>query len=108
MKLVRFIAAAFLLALMVAGTASAQNFGSTYDWQSGNMYRWNSDSMGNTHVYGNNFNTGSMWNSTIQPNGNQSGWDSQMNHWNYNAQTGAYFNSNGHGCIGHGYGRTCW
>ena len=102
------IVAVVLTLVLGAGIASAQTFGSTYDWQSGNMYHWNSDVLGNTHVYGHNFRTGSMWNTSIRRNGDMSGWDKNFNSWNYNAGTGTYVNSNGHRCIGHGYARTCW
>jgi|SRR5581483_1653451 len=107
MKLARW-AAVVGAVLMLTGTASAQSFGSKYDWQSGNTYNWNRDSLGNTYVRGNNLNTGSQWTTTIQPNGDMRGLDSNFNSWNYNAQTGSYMNSNGHGCIGRGPARTCW
>ena len=108
MRIAGLLAALAFTVIFSHGIAAAQNYGSTYDWQSGNSYRWNTDGLGNTRVYGNNLRTGSMWNTTIQPNGNMRGMDKNFNSWNYNAQTGAYMNSNGHGCIGHGYGRTCW
>lgn len=81
---------------------------STYDWQSGNMYTTIPQYGGGAQIYGNNLNTGSFWSQRVEPNGNQSGVDSHGNVWNYNAQSGAYTNSNGHGCIGEGYARTCW
>jgi len=81
--------------------------GSTYDYQSGNFYYWN-NSGGTTHLYGSNSSTGSNWNSTIRPNGNMNGTDSDGNYWNYNAGTKTYFNSNGTTCFGSGALRTCY
>ena len=88
--------------------AAAQSSGSSYDWRSGNSYNWNRNYDGSTTVRGFNSQTGSMWNNTIQRNGDQRGMDSHGNLWNYNAATGSYMNSNGHGCIGQGYARSCW
>jgi hypothetical protein len=34
--------------------------------------------------------------------------DSEFDSWTYNRATGAYMNSNGHGCIGQGRVRCCW
>lgn len=81
---------------------------STYDWRSGNMYTTIPQYGGGAQIYGNNVNTGAVWSQRVEPNGNQSGMDSRGNVWNYNAQSGAYMNSNGHGCMGQGYARTCW
>lgn len=102
--MIRSLLIACALSMVFAVRADA---GSSYDWQSGNIYNWNRIG-GSTHVNGMNLNTGSQWNTTIQHNGNMNGFDSRGNSWNYNAATGAYMNSNGHGCVGHGYGRTCW
>jgi hypothetical protein len=98
--------AAILLVICASTPALAQS-GSYYDYRNGNMYNWNTGPSG-THVFGNNFNTGSTWQNNIMPNGNQNGIDSGGNFWNYNAATGSYMNSNGHGCIGSGYARSCW
>lgn len=81
--------------------------GSTYDAQTGNNYTWQKDYSGNTRVAGNNYQTGTMWNTNIQPNGNMSGMDSQQNYWNYNAQTKSYWNTNGKQCWGYGQNRQC-
>jgi opacity protein-like surface antigen len=81
--------------------------GSSYDYQSGNAYRWRQDSLGNTTVNGYNSRTGSTWNSTIQPNGNQRGTDSNGNMWQYNSRTGSYMSTDGTVCIGKGALRTC-
>jgi hypothetical protein len=99
------IAAATLVVFLP--TAAFAQFGTTYDPYSGNIYNYN-HGIGGTNVYGTNPRTGSMWQSTIEPNGNQHGINSHGNLWNYNAGSGSYMNSNGHGCIGSGYARSCW
>ena len=82
--------------------------GSSYDWQSGNTYFWRRDSSGNTDVNGMNFNTGSMWNTKIKPNGSMTGFDSDMNMWNYDARSKTYMNfGTGTICIGEGFARVC-
>ena len=68
------------------------NSGHSYDFKSGNNYHWNTDPAGNTRVYGNNYNTGSIWNTTIDKNGNMNGSDSDGNFWNYNKKSGTYMN----------------
>lgn len=83
--------------------------GSSYDWQSGNSYHYRTDSYGNTTVNGYNLQNGTMWNSRIKPNGNQSGTDAQGNYWDYNARSGTYHNyGTGRTCYGRGEGRTCY
>ena len=77
-----------------------------YDYQTGNSYYTNSHG-GNTQVRGFNSRTGSSWNSNIQSNGNISGFNSKGNYWNYNRNTGSYYNSNGTTCFGKGYTRVC-
>jgi hypothetical protein len=98
---------AILAALVLAALAGPAWAGSYYDWQSGNSYNWNTTPGGDTYVHGYNLNTGSMWNQTIRPNGDQNGFDSRGNYWNYNAGTGSYFNSDGTTCFGRGAFRTC-
>jgi len=88
-----------IVVLALAGTAIAQNFGSTYDPQSGNTYNWNHDSLGNTNVYGYNPNTTSQWNTTIQPNGDMHGLDSDSDYWTYQRGSDTYMNF--------GTGKTC-
>lgn len=97
-----------LAALLVATISTEAAAEYKYDYRTGNSYNtYNSGS--NTHVRGNNVNTGSSWNTTIDNNtGNARGFDSQGNSWNYNNSTGNYNNSNGHGCTGKGAGRVCW
>jgi hypothetical protein len=96
------------ISLYVTGDAIAQS-GYTYDWQSGNSYNWDTDDFGNTHVYGMNPNTGSTWNTTIDPQGNMQGFDAQMNPWSYDSGTGTYFNfGTGRMCIGQRPIRSCF
>jgi hypothetical protein len=84
------------------------NSGSTYDAKSGNRYSWYQDSLGTTHVRGSNLNTGSMWRSTIEKDGDQRGTDSNGNMWRYNPDTGRYINyGTGEMCFGRGTLRTC-
>ena len=54
---------------------------------SGNQYR----SSGST-VYGNNFKTGSNWNTRHSKGGAQHGIDKRGNAWNYNSKSGIYNN----------------
>jgi len=59
-------------------------------------------------VDGSNLNTGSMWNTTIKPNGSMSGTDSNFNMWNYDAGSKTYMNYGiGKMCVGEGYARVC-
>jgi len=82
--------------------------GSTYDWQSGNSYTWRKSLSGDTNVNGWNVNTGSMWNTTIKPNGSMNGYDSQMNPWTYDSRTKTYINyGTGKMCVGEGATRVC-
>jgi hypothetical protein len=82
--------------------------GSSYDFQSGNIYTWRKSDDGTTKVNGTNLNTGSMWNTTIKPNGSMTGWDSKMNPWTYDAKSKTYMNlGTGQMCIGEGYARVC-
>lgn len=93
------------LAVLSAGSAIAQF---SYDYQTGNSYSTTPTFGGGAHVQGFNGRTGSTWSTDIDPNGDMRGMDSRGNTWNYNRSTGSYMNSNGHGCIGQGYGRSCW
>lgn len=81
--------------------------GSTYDWRSGNRYSWDRDTSGTTTVRGSNLNTGSLWRTTIQPDGSQRGTDSQGNLWTVSS-SGTYMNyGTGVICIGTGAARVC-
>jgi hypothetical protein len=92
-----------------APSNSTQSSGSSYDVQSGNSYRWRKSPDGVTKVDGMNLNTGSMWNTTIKPNGSMNGWDSQMNPWSYDSRSKTYMNyGTGKMCVGEGYARSCF
>jgi hypothetical protein len=82
--------------------------GSTYDWTTGNTYNWTRASDGITHLRGSNLNTGSLWQTTIKPNGDMSGLDKDANYWTYNARTKIYTNTNGTFCVGEGPARSCF
>jgi hypothetical protein len=80
---------------LIIGVSTADDYGnsgSTYDWQSGNTYNYYTDSFGDTHVRGYNYNTGSQWNTTIESDGDMKGYDSNYNYWNYDSSSGVYYN----------------
>jgi hypothetical protein len=80
----------------------------TYDSRSGNTYTTRKRANGDTEVSGFNANTGSMWNTTVKPDGSMNGYDSKMNPWTYDAKTGNYFNyGTGKMCFGEGAARVC-
>lgn len=66
--------------------------GASYDFKSGNNYRWDTDTTGTTRINGNNYNTGTIWNTTVDKDGSMRGQDSKGNFWNYNERTGTYMN----------------
>lgn len=68
------------------------NSGYKFDYESGNSFYWNTNQNKETHVLGNNLNTGSTWNTTINPNGDMNGMDSNGNMWNYSKDAGRYIN----------------
>lgn len=83
--------------------------GSTYDWRSGNRYRWRRDFNGDTRVNGMNLYTGSTWRQTIKPDGSMRGTDSMMNLWRYDSRTKTYMNfGTGEMCVGSGASRYCF
>lgn len=87
----------------------APQSGHTYDWRSGSSYSWQRNGNGDTYVNGMNLNSGSMWNTTIKPDGSMSGFDQNVNWWQYNAQSGVYMNlGTGRMCVGTGLLRTCF
>ena len=105
-----------LFAALAATPATAQQFQlqplpqpqTTYDWQSGNSYTVTPQYGGGARVQGYNFGNGSMWNQTIQPNGNMQGTDAQGNFWTYNEGSKTYMNfGTGKMCVGEGMGRIC-
>ena len=66
--------------------------GSKYDWETGSSYRWYTDPAGNTRVDGFDAEAGSMWHTTIKPNGSMRGTDSTCQPWTYDSGTGTYMN----------------
>lgn len=102
-----------LVLVLVAAPALAQwGSGSPYDLRSGNrsgnQYRWQHNPDGSTDVRGFDFDTGSPWRTTIQPNGDMRGIDSRGNHWRYNESSGQYWNTDGPVCVGSGQARACY
>ncbi|STX37477.1 hypothetical protein [Legionella feeleii] len=78
------------------------------DVSSGNCYSV-SPSYDGYNVQGYNLNTGSIWNTNLKNNGDMDGWDSQGNYWQYNDNSGNYYNfGTGKSCYGKGYGRQCF
>ena len=91
-----------------AGYGTLPSSGSAYDWKTGDSYYWSRGSDGSMDVRGYNAQTGSMWNHTVMPNGDESGWDDRGNYWQSNSRTGYYHNyGTGRTCIGKGAMRTC-
>jgi hypothetical protein len=81
----------------------------SYDWHTGNSYNTHRELDGTTQVNGFNLNTGSTWNTTIKPDGDMTGFDKDMNYWQYDARTKVYMNlGTGTMCIGEGVARTCF
>lgn len=78
--------------LLVATPLTAWDSGWTYDYDSGSSYRYYDGAYGSTNVQGMNFRTGSIWNTRIEADGDMSGIDAEGNFWNYNYDTGNYFN----------------
>lgn len=102
----------FMLALaallVIPSLAGAGDLGSTYDWRSGNFYNSQKNLDGSTDVRGSNLRNGSTWTTTIEPNGDMSGRDSNFNSWKYDNSTGSYYNfGTGKMCVGKGAGRIC-
>jgi hypothetical protein len=107
-----------IMAILVLGMSAAsalawenpyeRRSGRSYDYQSGNSYNWNTDYSGNTRVRGTNYRTGSMWNTTVERDGDMRGTDSDGNSWNYNSRTNTYMNyGTGTYCTGSGAYRFC-
>ena len=66
--------------------------GSKTDLRTGNHYSWTTDADGTTRVRGTNFQTGSTWTTTIEPDGDQRGTDKNGNQWRYNRSSKTYDN----------------
>ena len=84
------------------------SFEQKYDWQSGNSYSIQRDSIGNTRINGFNASTGSQWSTNIDREGNFRGVDKRLNSWSYNSSSGLYQNfGTGKICWGKGVFRSC-
>jgi hypothetical protein len=92
------------ISILLSATNSYSQY---YNNNNGNSYRVTPTYGGGARVNGFNYNTGAAWNTNIQNNGNMNGVDSRGNYWNYNSNSGTYFNSNGVTCFGKGAFRTC-
>jgi hypothetical protein len=101
----KFALASF--AVLVLVTPAFAQSGSSYDWRSGNQYNSNRNVDGSATIRGSNFGTGTQWNQTIMPNGDQRGTDSRGNYWNYKNSSGYYWNTDGATCWGKGLYRQC-
>jgi hypothetical protein len=92
-----------------SGYSAQTSSGTTFDATSGNQYNWRRNYDGSTDVRGLNFRTGSMWNTTIQPDGSMRGFDKNFNPWSYDSSSGTYLNyGSGKMCVGKGAARTCF
>lgn len=100
----RQIIGAAIPAAALTGPAMA---GSAFDPESGNAYRSARAIDGSTTVRGYSFGTGAAWETVIEPDGSMRGVDSAGNVWQYDARTGAYWNSDGRSCTGKGAARSC-
>lgn len=110
MKISAFLFLAIMAVALILwdDVAVAQNSGSEYDPSSGNLYHWHPDMLGGTHVNGVNMQTGAMWNTQIEPDGDMRGIDSDLNPWSYDSSSGVYMNlGTGAICVGRGIGRIC-
>lgn len=73
-----------------------------------NTYRTQSRDNGSTTTYGSNERTGSTWQTTQQPNGNQSGVNAAGQPWTYNAGQQTYSNPQaGQRCVYSTAGQQC-
>jgi hypothetical protein len=103
----RFCAVSIVGALAISVTSIGfSQTGSYYNYSNGNSYNYGTYG-GTTFINGYNFNNGRTWQQRIDQNGNQSGTDSRGNYWQYNSNTGSYYNSNGTYCYGTGAYRSC-
>src|ERR671919_602803 len=99
--MIKFMPISAILFILMIPRQSFAQYGSSYDWKTGNSYRYNTDSSGNTTVRGYNIKNGSMWNTRVDSSGSMRGTDSQGNYWNYNSSSGNYYNyGTGQSCFG--------
>ncbi len=103
------------ISIAMAATGAMAQYGSrqpttttTYDWRNNRSYTTTTNPNGGATVRGTNYQNGSQWRTTIDPNGQQRGTDASGNTWQYNPQTKTYLNhGTGQVCTGSGYARTC-
>lgn len=100
----KHIAIAVLLSSVIAGNAMAR---SSFDPQNGNAYRSATAVDDSTTVQGYSFASGSAWETVIEADGDMRGVDSAGNAWQYDRQTGSYWNADGRRCVGKGAARVC-
>jgi hypothetical protein len=74
---------------------------------SDNTYRSQQNANGSVTTYGSNTRNNTNWQSTAEPNANQSGVNAQGEHWSYDSQTRTYSNpqANRH-CFVNAYGQS--
>jgi len=101
------LAVAGLITLLLASPVFAQS-GSSYDSGSGSLYNNGSRKAdGSTTITGSNFGTGTQWNQTVSPSGDQQATDNRGSRWNYNNSSGRYWDTDRKGCWGKGLYRQC-
>jgi hypothetical protein len=100
------LAVAGLVTLLLASPVFAQS-GSSYDSRGGGLYNGSRNADGSTTIKGSNYGTGTQWNQTITPSGDQQGTDSRGSRWNYNNSSGRYWDTDGKSCWGKGLYRQC-
>ncbi len=91
-KNVLFIVLLIFFSLLFGRISLAQDCGHTNDPKLGNVHYWCKDSLGYTQVRSYNFDSGSRWLTTIKPDGDMKGWDSDTNYWEYDSRTRIYYN----------------
>ena len=79
-----------------------------YDYNTNSQYTIQRNHSGSTTVNGYNYNTGATWSSEHHSDGSSNGRDSNGNYWQYNSESGNYYNyGTGKSCYGKGVYRTC-
>jgi hypothetical protein len=96
---------ASLVTLLFASPVLAQS-GSSYDSRGDSLYDRSRNTDSSATVRGSNFGTGTQWNQTVTPGGDQRTSD-RKNRWNYGNSSGNYWNTDGKSCWGTGIYRQC-
>lgn len=68
--------------------------GYAFDPKTGTEFRWHVDDSGTKHIAAFNRAQRSIWNLTIDPEGNRSGTDENGNFWTFDLNTNVYRNAN--------------